>query len=75
MRKWLVLSVEGGIVCTIIYLMAQTFCDVNFVDIAPSPAVSRKACTFPLPKIPLPECPACDRWQQRMIEFFARPEK
>lgn len=70
--KWAPLTLEVGIVCAIIYLLAQTFCDVNFTDIAQEPAVSRKACSFPLPKIQLPDWPGYKAVQDRAIQFFSR---
>lgn len=70
-KKWAVLTIEGGIVLATLYLTAQTFCDINIVDIAPNPATSKKACSFTLPKIPLPDWP---NFPQRIFTEPNTPE-
>jgi hypothetical protein len=68
-KKKLVLALEAALVLFVLYLSAQTLCDINLVDIAPEPATSSKACSFPLPRIPIPDCPACEKAVKKVREW------
>jgi hypothetical protein len=64
-RKWAITALGAAFAALVVYVSVQSLCDVNMVDIATSPATSRKLCTFPLPRIPFPECQKCEEWYNR----------